>query len=203
MITSILTVTTQATSRDLTVLDTVKSELDITDASQNEKLARMITQASGMLAERCNRVFAQETVSEQFRLTVSSETLKLTRYPVSVIASIVENGTALVAADYELDGPSGILKRLSSDTPTCWPSGKITVAYTAGYLLLDNVPHSLERACIVLVKSMFHAAARDPLVKGESVPGVQDTQYWVGAVGDAGLPPEVEEAISYFREPSV
>jgi hypothetical protein len=64
---SILTVTTPASSYDLTALATVKTELGITDNTENDKLRTWITQASIIAASYCRRVFARETLTETFR----------------------------------------------------------------------------------------------------------------------------------------
>jgi hypothetical protein len=45
---------------------------------------------------------------------------------------------------------------------------------------------------------------RDPTLRSESIPGVIDRQFWVGAVGDpAMLPPRVLASLSGFRRPFV
>src|SRR5262245_46559089 len=57
-----------ASSRDLTVLETVKVELGIqaSDTSRDAYLNTLITQASQIIATYCNRIFAQETLSDHF-----------------------------------------------------------------------------------------------------------------------------------------
>src|SRR5450759_693293 len=97
-------VTDTADTYDLTVLATVKAELGITDRDEDENLARWINQASGVIAKYCNRVFAQETLSDTFRLKwrECEEILVLSRFPVSSIASVLENDATLdPASDYE------------------------------------------------------------------------------------------------------
>jgi hypothetical protein len=44
------------------------------------------------------------------------------------------------------------------------------------------------------------AKGRDPSVKSEEIPGVIRTDYWVGAVGEAGeLPPRVVMKLAPYR----
>src|SRR4051794_895605 len=107
-----LTVVTTADSYDLTSLATVKAELKIADNSQDVNLARWLSQASDAIAKHCNRVFAQETVTETFRLKCREDGLLLARFPVTAIATVVENDMTLTASDYELASDGGVLNRL-------------------------------------------------------------------------------------------
>ncbi len=192
-----LTVTTPAESYDLTVLATVKSELGITDRSEDENLARWITQASGEVAKRLNRVFAEETVTETFRFTSRQDGLLLSRFPVSAIASIVENDTTLTAADYELVAQTGELNRLRSDRAWQWPIGKIVVTYTAGYAAISDLPEGVERLAIIFVNQYRYAAPRDPLLRSETTDGAGSSSYF-----DAGSSPEAQNLISQLRKPA-
>jgi len=198
------TISEAADSIDLTTLATVKSELGITNGASDTELARLITQASQTIATYCNRVFAKEIVVDHFRLQNecrSTDKLMLSRFPVGAISSVVEDGDALTADDYEVDQKTGFLWRLSSDEHTAWAQAKVLVTYAGGYELLDELPTDIERAAIVLVKQAWFGKSRDPMVKGEEVPGVLRTDYWVGATpGDNGaLPAEVEGLIGPYR----
>jgi uncharacterized phiE125 gp8 family phage protein len=199
-----LTVTTPANSFDLTVLATVKAELGITDRAEDENLTRWIKQASDAIAKYCNRVFAEETVSETFRLKCREDGLLLARFPVSAITSVVENDTTLTAAtDYELtrDGDSGVLNRLRFDREWTWPIGKIVVTYIAGYTLVPDLPYGVERAAILLVNQYRYAATRDPLLRSETTEGAGSFSYF-DSILNAGLAPEVEGLLSKLRKPS-
>jgi hypothetical protein len=196
-----LTVTTPATTHDLTVLETVRAELGITDRAEDENLARWITEASRVIAEYCNRVFARETVSETFRLATRKSDFLLSRYPVVSIASVVENGETLVATDYEFTSDTGVLTRLRGDTPTCWPPGKIVVTYSAGYGLLTDLPYGIERAAITLVKQYRFANARDPQLRSENIDGIGSAGYFDGLEAD-GLSPEVRGLLAEHRKPA-
>jgi hypothetical protein len=99
---SILTVTDAATSYDLTTLANVKAELGITSGDGDTILRRYISGASQAAMQYCNRVFAVETVSEQFlpgrrermiRGIVSP--LQLSRWPLTAVSSVTEDGAAL------------------------------------------------------------------------------------------------------------
>jgi hypothetical protein len=196
-----LTITTPAQSFDLTVLDTVRAELRITDRAEDENLARWIRQASGVVAEYCNRVFARETVSETFRLATRESDLLLSRYPVVSIASVVENGETLTATDCEVKCENGVLTRLRDDSPTCWPPGKIVVTYTAGYVLLTDLPYGIERAAILLVNQYRYAAERDPQLRSESTEGAGSSSYFDGLEA-GGMSPEVRGLLAEHRKPA-
>lgn len=191
---SIVTVTSAAASFDLTTLATAKAEMGITGTAQDANIARWIRQASDAIAAHCDRVFGEETVSESFRLMTCFDVLALARRPVSDIDSVTVDGTALDADEYEVDATAGLLYRLNGDDERmAWSAGKVVVVYTAGYALLDSLPHGIERACLLLLRSYVSAAARDPMMKAEQVDGVGRMEYWVGSTnGASGLPPDVE-----------
>jgi hypothetical protein len=197
---SILTVTTAAETQDLTILATVKAEFGITDTSEDAKLATWIKQASGMIAVYCNRVFGFETVSEAFRLDTGYARLRLARFPIAAITSVTEDGEVLDTSDYEIDSEAGLLMRLSEDELWSWPATKITVAYSAGYELLDGLPQDIERACITLVRHLRASSTRDPMAKREEIPDVRTVDYWVGQVGKSGsMPPDVAAILDFYR----
>ena len=196
-----LTVVTPATSYDLTVLETVRAELGITNHAEDENLKRWIAQASDVIAKYCNRVFAQETVSETFRRSTRSDDILLSRYPVNSIVSIVENDETLADTDYELRGESGLLTRLFDDAPACWPAGKIVVTYVAGYVLLTDLPYEIEAAALALVKQYRFAAQRDPQVRSESVDAIGSTGYFDG-LDVSGMSPEVLGLLKDHRKPA-
>ena len=195
-----LTVTTPAETHDLTRLDTVRAELGVTDRAEDENLARWISQASNAVAKHLNRVLAQETLSETFRLTSVTEALLLSRYPVASIVSVTEYDTVLDAADYEVNAASGVLTRLSDDAPAGWSAGKIVVSYVAGYAL-DEVPEEIERAAIMLVNQYRFAADRDPQLRGESTEGAGSSSYFDGMEA-GGMSPEVRGLLGEHRKPA-
>jgi hypothetical protein len=88
-----LTVTAAASVTALTTLAAVKAEMRITDTSQDAYLTSRIDDASAMIADHCNRVFARETVTEVFRpRRMRHEPLMLARTPVIAINAVLEDG---------------------------------------------------------------------------------------------------------------
>lgn len=199
-----LTIVTPATTFNLTTVTAVRSQLGIGDNSESENLARWISQASDTISKFCNRVFAQETVTETFRLKCREEGLLLTRFPASEIVSVVENDTTLSATDYELasDGSGGVLNRLRNDSVGEWPRGKIVVTYTAGYALPNGLPDGIERAAIMLVSQYRNSGDRDPQLRSEAIEGAGSSSYFDGLESQSGLSPEVIGLISKHRKPS-
>lgn len=195
---SIVTVTAAASSIDLTDLDTVKTEFGITDDSEDEKLAQWITQASQIAASYCRRVFGEETVRETFRpeynnasYATTRDLLPLTRFPVSSITSVLEDGNAVDTSDYELDSKAGHIYRLTSGDVSQWSfSSSVVVVYIAGYAA-DDVPADLERAVIMMIKDLRADATRDPNLIEKEIEGVARYRWWAPSDAKAVMPVEI------------
>ena len=205
--TSIVTVVTAAPTKDLTVLDRVKSELGLTDGSNDSLLVDLIHEESEKFADLVNRTLASETVIEEFdgRHLMRPGVLALTRYPVTAIASVTENDdpTALDTSLYEVDAAAGLLSRFNdSGNLYTWTARKIVVAYTGGYTLLDTLPRQIETAVLALIRGRWFARSRDPSIKSRTIVDVGSWTYAVGPVpGSAGgsLPLEVQDAVDTYR----
>jgi len=194
---SLLTVTAFADSYDLTVLETVKAELgiELSDTSQDSNLTRLIHETSAAISKICNRVFAEETVSEVFRNLGdrawdgrigerSYESIILRRRPISSITSVFEDDIEVDPSEYECDFESGILYKLTEDDfRTTWAGNKVTVTYVAGWLLLDDLPYDIERACLLWIKNFLAQAKKgdgtgDTSIRVEDVPGLMRKEYF-------------------------
>ncbi len=214
----LLTVTTPAPSKDLTTLAAVKLELGITNGASDAALKSLITAASRAAANKCNGELIYEAVSEQFRpypfidnasLTNAPEFIWLRRLPIVAVAALVEDDVTLIeGTDFEIDHQAGRLIRLYNDMPTRWHFRKLVAQYGGGYIFPGTtvapatLEADLERAVIEIVKDMWFATGRDPLIKSENIPGVREVQYWVGSVGsDGGWPPRVTDLLGPFQRP--
>lgn len=195
-----LTVTTPSSTYDLTVLKTVKAELEIKNNDRDEKLSELIKQASAIVARHCKRVFAKETVSETLR-RVRAPHIALQRFPVTAVSSITADGTALAAADYEVDAKRGLVYRLSGTCRIAWCYDEVVIAYTGGYDLLATLDRDLERATIEIVKDLFFSGPRDPRVRSVEVPGVISKTYYIGDFSpDGPMPPMAVQLLEpYIR----
>lgn len=192
-----LTVTVEADSYAIVSLASAKAALSITGSAEDTAVQDYIDRASDVIAQHCNRVFALETVSEQFRLNLHRAELLLSRYPVVEVTSIGEDDATLVPADFEIDKANGILSRLYGGRQCWWPLSKTTVVYSAGYALA-KMPPALKQACLQLVKAYYIGADRDPLVRSESVTPMSSASYFSG--DDAHLPPDVVGLLKPFRK---
>lgn len=204
------TVSTPAGSYNLTTLSAVKSDLGITDTSNDTYLTTLITRASQTINQYCNRVFVSEGMTETFypdreyysyQLSGGIPCLQLSRWPLISVTSVTENGTALVeGTDFLVDKENGRLLRLDTlSYPTEWPTWKTVVVYTAGYA---TVPGDLEEACSRLVRARYMAKTRDPFLKSERVEGVGESTYWVSTDAASGnLPPDIADAVDNYRVP--
>jgi hypothetical protein len=147
-----IVVLTPATEFDLLTVEECKLllGLDPNDTSQDMQLQAMISVNSALLAEACNRTFAQEKVRESWR-EVGNGRLFLSHWPVKEeidIESVTAGDVLLVPGEYELEPASG---KLSVYTDSGWPMPAIVI-YTGGYILPDEAPLPLKQACAILVR---------------------------------------------------
>lgn len=206
---SSLTVLTAATSTDLTTLATAKEELDITTRKLDIKLKRWITDASADCLDYLNRTLALERVSETFFMDPGANNtgLLLSRRPVSLVESVTISpaSTVLDITSWHVEPASGLLYRLDlAARRRMWNTAMVTVVYSGGYAKPADLPRPIERACLLLLRMRYASGDRDPTVKSEDIPGVLNTQYWVGGVGDnAAIPPEAAARLDPYREVSL
>jgi hypothetical protein len=173
-----LTTITPATSGDLTTLATAKRELGVTFSTDDARIEDLVTAASAMCAQHCNRPegFGRATVKQVERLVRSRDALILSRDLSPAIISIVEDGVTLTVPNWEIDGT--LLYRLEDDERVCWSRGaKVEITYEAGLTLPGSVPADLERAALTVVQTLYSSAGRDPAIKAESVDGVGSVTY--------------------------
>lgn len=202
-------VVTPAGSYDLTTLATVKDELGLTTTTSDASLARYITAASKTAMQFCNRVFAVETVLDQFwpqrdpgvRIVVNGpDPLQLSRYPVVAgqLGGVTENGVTLVEnTDFLCDYALGRLIRLDDlGYPTAWRQWPISAQYGAGFA---TIPADVADAVIKLVSMRYFAKGRDPALKSESVPGVLSQSWNAAADRDGNLPGDIAGQLWNYR----
>jgi hypothetical protein len=199
------TVQTATTSTGLTTLAAVKAELQITGNAEDAYLEEQILRVSAAITTYLNvatsntgsRTLFKETLVETVRYPVKR--MVLSRYPVTSIASLVEDGTTVDPTLYEVDGAYGIVTRYDANSyKRDWCFRKCVITYDGGFA---TIPKDIEDACIGIIKGVRSARTRDPLVKSEDIPGVLSTTYWVGAVGQAQgeFPPEIAAKLDGYR----
>lgn len=136
-----------------------------------------------------------ETLTEDIRLPAPQEVLVLARFPIVAVTSVVENGITLAAAEYEIDAGRGLMTRLSADDPTTWPSGRITLVYSAGW---ETVPVDLKLAAEKVAADFYFQTARDPNLKRVHVDGVGEREYWVPPADDPLISEEVRMLLADY-----
>lgn len=198
-----------ATNTNLTTLERVKAELSLadSDASKDDILETRIAEASSAIAAYLRRCLAIETLAETFRLeNEAPEFLSLRQWPVRSVTSVLEDGLAVDPSQYELNPDTGVIYRLdASGYRYVWIASKtVVVTYVAGYALPDdigrNLPAAIEQGAVKLVCDMHFGAGRDSRIKGESIPGVSQMDYWVGSIGENGLiTPDVGALLDPYR----
>jgi len=188
---------------DLTTVDAVNAALGITgNTASDAQLAIQITQASRMIGELCDRVFALLTVTEDFRMLWGDPTsaLNLRQYPVTELTSVTQSGIEVDPQSYELDYESGLLWRKQGH----W-CGEIIVDYSGGYDLPDDAPSLLEQACIETLRAQRFAARRDPAIRstthGDTTVTLSDyyNRFGLTGTGTAVLPPNANDMIQQFK----
>lgn len=202
-----LTVTTAASDYQLLSIEELRAAAGVAGNSEDDALAAVGLQVALAIANGCGVVASgaaqptlrQEVLEETIRLRYAIYGLPLSRRPIVSVASVVEAGATLTTDDYEI--ADGRLVRVSGEVETTWATGKIVVAYTAGW---DVVPADLKLAASKLVGIVWSQSERDPMVRSERVriEGVRETQtdYWVGPINGAALPADVMDLLGpYIR----
>lgn len=200
MYTASLSVDTAASSYDLVDLATVKAELGLSVSTYDTALSLYISSESQKIEHLCNRVFAEEAVTETFRLSEGTGAVALSRVPVQTVTAITLDGETLDPSLYNLETSSGVLWSIDEEgCPTLFLGSVLVVSYEGGY---SSIPPALKDACLRQVSSRWYARAKDPSVRVEEVAGVGRQEYWVGPTSD-GLPPDVEASLSAFKRRTV
>lgn len=199
----ITTVTTAASTYDLTTLPVVKAELGITTTTDDTVLALYIGAESLKVAAACGVVFPRETVVDTFRISSGAylPALMLSRAPVGTITSVYEAGELVPAAEYEVDANAGLLYRLTETDGyrRTWFSEKTVVTYQGGYAA---IPAPVADACLQMVKQRYYARMRDPALRSLDITGVSREEYWVGAIND-GMPADVDLLLAPYKRVSL
>lgn len=126
----------------LTTLPKVKEYLiiDPTDTSKDSVLTRLINAASAVIENYCHRKFTSAQFTETFWDGLSKVFVE--NYPITAIASITEDGTAV----------TGYKNRTTYIDLGYKPTGDVVVTYTGGYA---TIPDDIDQACIMTVHFFF------------------------------------------------
>jgi hypothetical protein len=189
-----LEVLTPAGRYELVTVSEAKVYLGVAGTADDANIALQISAASEAISTFCGRTFQVETVRETFWGARGAEQLSLSRWPVSQIVSVREDGTLLVAADYQNDSRKGLLRRLSGDGAIAW-GNKVVVEYSAGFV---NIPAGLREACFLAVQAMRESLNREVGTKSERVEGFSQITYF--GIQAEGLPAEVVARLQPYQD---
>lgn len=215
-----ITVTSTATTKLLTELETVKRELGITDNTSDKFLWDLIHQATDFIVTYCGRQFARETVTETKQALYPQQPwMVLTRTPIISISGVSFNGSTVSSTTYTIEDPdAGLVFRETGWTttqiydfaierqPTNWGRKEWSFTYTAGYICPGStvsdrtLPYDLERACIDLIKWRYNQ-------QGDFNPGIKRqrtgdaSEEYFGPTSDDGtfIPPTVSSILDRYR----
>lgn len=147
-------VVTPASEQDLLTLEECKLMLNINlaDTSRDAQLELQISTASAVVADMCNRKpelgFGKTTVIEEWREMVNGR-VQVMHWPIDQDDPITvsANGNPYIEGDhYRVDFNSGKISVVGT-----WPE-PVIVEYTGGYVLPDEAPLPLKRACALIVQ---------------------------------------------------
>jgi hypothetical protein len=146
---------------EFTTLEKVKYDAKITgaDANRDTVLLQMIAGVTAQMQGWMGRSIVQGTATAEKVSPFYDDEIHVEHYPIIEIASLEENGTALVAdTDYEANGDdirSGRIVRISGGYPSRWLAGRRTVEITYDYGYV-TVPEDLVTHATALVVAKFH-----------------------------------------------
>jgi len=194
-------------------------QIDFTNAA-DPVVANLIAAAQGHIEREVGYPLESATgLIEKFDGSVSGyriSTLFVSRRPLTAIASITEDGTALAATDY-LFYADGRIVRVSNGYDITWKTYKrqaIVVTFTAGYAS-GAVPKDLVDLCAVMAARAFQVgasfAASSPVAEGITQISLEgsDSISYSEAAGQLAIGlktgPELDERdiCHYYRTPAI
>lgn len=200
---SVLTVTTPASDTTLLSIVELRAAIGLTagDTSKDTELTTIGRRIAVSIAKACKvkpggvnpPTLRSELLTEVFHFDGRIESLKLGRFPVSSLTSVVEGiATTLTADLYELSGASGVLYRMCNGHGRRWHCARATVVYQAGW---ETVPDDLKFAAAKYIQAVYQQGSRDPLLRSVTVDGVGSRDFWVDPTRDTVVPAEVMDLL--------
>jgi hypothetical protein len=130
----------------------------------NEWIPKLIQLAQGNIEREVGTTLDEAYIEETLDGPIYDSSLWLSHWPVTTIATLTEDGTALVSGtDFFLvgSGRKGEVVRLISGYRGLWTTKPqaIVVGYTAGYQTVADVPNGLRALCAQVTARAFQAGA--------------------------------------------
>ena len=227
---STVRILTPPATSDLTLLDTVRDELDITDRKHDKKLIRWIHNASAAIEDYLQRPLGLTQYEEEFKHEQIANLslrrygdpwkLRLRYYPITQVDSILIDGLVLDPVYWAFNADGFLTKLNTSSVPwleavgqAAWTDGygnwvdpgrDVVITYWAGYELIGDLPRAIEQAVLVLIRHRWAVGSRDPTLRSESVGQILAQSYWnPTAAENASIPPEAQSLLAPYREVSI
>lgn len=141
-----------------------KTQLGITDTSQDTFLEQLVNRSYKILEIYCGRKMKAADYTEYLDGPddESRDTLLLDQFPINSVASLYDDldrafgsETLVAATDYVIYKERGIVKLFRNESAFQKGIQNIKITYNAGYA---TIPGDLEDACIQMVEFMFNRA---------------------------------------------
>jgi hypothetical protein len=200
-----LTIIEAAAEKKLTTLMEARQACGVTDSSADVYLFNAIEIVSDTISRWCKRIFAVETVRESIYPDKPGKSLMLSRWPVVAITAVTVNGAAEDIANVEAEDSGHLFRIDASGCRTLWPSGRIVVEYSAGYVLPDKsgrtLPLDIERAALITIRADWFARSRDPLIRSETIEmfDIERVERSYSPYRTTALPPDAEALLTSYR----
>lgn len=203
---SSLSMITAAPDRGLLGIVDLRAAAGVTGSAQDASLIKTGLTVADIISRWCGvagvglapPTLRAETIEQTFWPVQASESLVLARRFVGT-ATVIEDETELAAADFTVDGVSGVAMRLRNGRPCEWSCGVITVTYEAGF---SEVPTDLAEVASEMV-SRRTGTSRDPMLKRRRVdiPGVEEVEeeFWVDANAAVDITPDMSDVLNAYR----
>jgi hypothetical protein len=227
---STVRILTPPVTSDLTLLDTVREELDITDRKHDKKLIRWIHNASAAVQDYLQRPLGIAQYEEEFQHEQIANValrrygdpwkLRLRYYPITRVDSVQIDDQVLDPIYWDFNADGFMTKLHSSSVPWLaefgqlgWTGGygswqqpgrEVTITYWAGYELIGDLPRAIETAVLTAIRHRWAIGSRDPTLRSESVGQILSQSYWNPTSSDnAALPQEAVSLLQPYREISI
>ena len=177
-----LTIEWGTTPDSITLLELMKQQLDITDASMDAELSMYLDMAGNAAERYIDNIIEQREVIERFPIV--SDPIALRYYPIQTLV-LVEIDSVDKTTDYQLFYQSGIgwsVKNVSGcDKGTKFE--QMDVTYTAGF---SPLPAELGFAIVQSALS-YETGASGGSIRRESVVGVGSIEYATDEASGAAI----------------
>lgn len=178
-------------SADLTTVSAAKTELGVTDRSEDERIQALIARASAIVTKRAGRVFRRQSVRETLSLDCRRDALLLRLWPVVTLSAVSIDGVEDLVGNYAAS-TSGMVRRRDG---AHLPAGEYVVEYQAGF---DDIPADVEAAVLLVVRHLYFSGGRDPAARAETVDGVGSTQF-----ADVAVTAQIDALVGDYRAPNI